>query len=181
MRGLLLCSLSASFCVGLHAQVLPTVQNASGLRLVVADENSYPTLRVILPGHPVSDRAIEVIFPEHVTVRRVGETEGKHLFLFQPGQHGDRPAWRQVGRSLQYEMDFVGGLHMIARATLEDDGVRFRYEFDNRSKVEGSRPSFTMFALSGRMFTIRMDLISWPRRRRVGRRCRWTNGCPRGI
>jgi hypothetical protein len=134
-NSLLLCSLLASFCVGLHAQVLPAVQNASGLRLVVADENSYPTLRVILPGHPDSDRAIEVIFPEHVTVRQVGETEGKHLFLFQPGQHGDRPAWRQVGRSFQYEIDFVGGLHMIARATLEDDGLRLSYEFVNRSKV----------------------------------------------
>src|SRR5580765_693049 len=135
MRGLLLCSLLASFWVGLHAQVLPAVQNASGMRLVVADENSYPTLRVILPCHPVGDRAIEVIFPEHVTVRQVGETEGKHLFQFRPGQRGDRPAWRRVGSSLQYEMDFAGGLHMIARATLEDDGVRFRYEFENRSKI----------------------------------------------
>lgn len=137
MRGLLLYSLLASFCAGLavHVQVLRVVQNATGMRLVVADENSYPTLSVILPGHPDSDRAIEVIFPEHVTVRQVGEVEGRHLFLFEPGQHGDRPAWQQVRRSLQYEMNFAGGLHMIAIATLEDDGVRFRYEFENRSKV----------------------------------------------
>src|SRR5712692_9752805 len=106
-----------------------------GARLVVADENSYPTLRVVLPGHPDSDKTIEVIFPEHVTVRHVGDTEGKHLFLFQPGQHGDRPAWRQVGRSLQYEKDFAGGLHMLATAMLEDDGVRFSYEFVNRSQL----------------------------------------------
>jgi hypothetical protein len=32
-------------------------------------------------------------------------------------------------------MDFVDGLHMRATATLEEDGVRFRYQFDNRSKV----------------------------------------------
>src|SRR5437660_3552552 len=99
-----------------RTQAPPAVQNASGIRLVVADENSYPTLRVVLPGHPDSDKTIEVIFPEHVTVRHVGDTEGKHLFLFQPGQHGDRPAWRQVGRSLQYEKDFAGGLHMLATA-----------------------------------------------------------------
>src|SRR5262249_13512142 len=35
----------------------------------------------------------------------------------------------------QYEMDFPGSLRMIATATLEDDGVRFRYEFANRSKA----------------------------------------------
>jgi len=129
--------LTAGFCAGIatYAQTPSGVQNASGMRLVVASENTDPTLRIILPGHPDSDRAIEVIFPEHVTVRKHGETEGKHLFLFQPGQQGDRPAWRRFGPSLQYEKDFQGGLHMLARATLEDDGVRFRYEFVNRSKT----------------------------------------------
>ena len=137
MRALRLFSIVAAFCVGfpVHAQVVPAVQNASGMRLIVADENSYPTLRVILPGHADSDTAIEVIFPEHVTVRQVGQMEGKHLLLFQPGQRADRPAWQKVGSSLQYEMDFAGGLHMQATATLEEDGVRFRYQFDNRSKV----------------------------------------------
>ena len=130
-------SLLAIFCVAVaaHAQVVPAVQNSSGLRLIVADENSDPTLRVVLPGHPDSDSAIEVIFPEHVTVRQFGEAEGQHLFMFRPGQHADRPAWHQVGRSLQYGMDFAGGLYMQATATLEEDGVRFRYQFDNRSKV----------------------------------------------
>jgi hypothetical protein len=129
--------LLATFCFGfaVHAQVVPAVQNTSGMRLIVADENSYPTLRVVLPGHPDSDRAIEVIFPEHVTVRQLGQTEGKRLFLFRPGQHADRPPWQRVGSSLQYGMDFVVGLHMQATATLEEDGVRFRYQFDNRSKI----------------------------------------------
>jgi hypothetical protein len=137
MRKRLLLSLLASvfFSPAGRTQAPPAVQNASGMRLVVADENSYPTLRVVLPDHPDSDKTIEVIFPEHVTVRHVGDTEGKHLFLFQPGQHGDRPAWRQVGRSLQYEKDFAGGLHMLATAMLEDDGVRFSYEFVNRSQL----------------------------------------------
>ena len=136
MRKRQLFSLVASYFVGLamHAQVLPAVQNTSGVRLVVADENTDPTLRVILPGHRDSDKTIEVIFPEHVTVRQVGEKEGIHLFLFRPGNHGDRPLWRQVGQSLRYEKDFVGGLHMLATATLEDDGVRFRYDFVNRSR-----------------------------------------------
>jgi hypothetical protein len=137
MQALRLFSLLTTFCVGfpLHAQVVPAVHNNSGFRLIVADENSYPTLHIVLPGHPDSDRTIEVIFPEHVTVRPLGETEGKQLILFRPGEHADRPAWQQVGRSLQYERDFAGGLHMQARATLEEDGVVFRYQFDNRSKV----------------------------------------------
>lgn len=137
MRLCLTFILAAWFGAGVstHAQTPSVVQNASGMRLMVASENTYPTLRIILPGHPDSDRAIEVIFPEHVTVRKQGEKEGDHLFLFQPGQRGDRPAWRQVGQSLQYEKDFAGGLHMLARATLEDDGVRLHYEFVNRSKA----------------------------------------------
>src|SRR5262245_9186198 len=137
MRKCLLFSLLASLFFGPagRTQVPPAVQNASGMRLVVADENSDPTLRVVLPGHPDSDKTIEVIFPEHVTVRHLGDAEGEHLLLFQPGQHGNRPAWRQVGRSLQYEKDFAGGLHMLATAMLEDDGVRFSYEFVNRSQL----------------------------------------------
>lgn len=137
MRKRLLVGLLASLFFGLPGgtQAPPAVQNASGMRLVVSDENGYPTLRVVLPGRPDSDKTIEVIFPEHVTVRAVGETEGKRLFLFRPGQHGDRPNWRQLSRSLQYEKDFAGGLHMVATATLEDDGIRFTYEFVNRSQT----------------------------------------------
>ena len=60
MRKRLMFSLGASFFVGLalHAQDLPAVQNASGMRLLVASENTYPTLRVVLPGRPDSDKPI---------------------------------------------------------------------------------------------------------------------------
>ena len=102
MRKRVAFSLAASFFTGIAAQAQspPAVQSASGMRLLVASDNSYPTLRVILPGRPDSDKTIEVIFPEHVTVRQAGETEATHLILFQPGEHGDRPTWRQVGHSL---------------------------------------------------------------------------------
>ncbi len=137
VRRSLIFSLAVGFSGGLatHAQTPSGVQNASGMRLVVASDNTCATLHIILPGHPDSDRTIEVLFPEHVTVRKEGETEAKHLYLFRPGLHGDPPGWQQVGQSLEYEKDFEGGLHMLARATLEDDGVRFRYEFINRSKT----------------------------------------------
>jgi hypothetical protein len=35
----------------------------------------------VLPGHPDTDGAIEVIFPEHVTVRRQGNREAEQLYL----------------------------------------------------------------------------------------------------
>ena len=129
--------LAAGFAAGLavHVQTAFGVQNVSGMRLIVANDNTCPTLHIILPGRTDTDRAIEVLFPEHVTVRKQGETEGKHLYLFRPGLHGNLPDWRQVGQSLEYEKDFEGGPQMVARATLEDDGVRFRYQFVNRSKT----------------------------------------------
>jgi hypothetical protein len=128
---------SALFCAGpLQAQSPLSVQNAAGLKLLVDTENTQPTLRIVLPGHPTTDHAIEVIFPEHVTARKQGSSEGEHFYLFQPGQQGKAPEWRQVGQSLQYEPDFKNGIHFLARATLEDDGVLFHYEFLNRSNSD---------------------------------------------
>ena len=37
------------------------VQNAAGVRLLVEDENTQPSLRIILPGHAETDGAIEVV------------------------------------------------------------------------------------------------------------------------
>jgi hypothetical protein len=113
----------------------PPIQNADGLRVMVAAENAQPSLRIVLPGHPDTDPAINVIFPEHVTVKRQGTSEPEHLYLFRPGQQGARPAWKADKRSLEYETDFTNGIHMLARATLEDDGVLFHYAFLNRSNA----------------------------------------------
>jgi hypothetical protein len=116
-------------------QSLPSpIQNAEGLRLLVAPENSAPTLAVILPGKSNDDRSLEVLFPEHVTVRKMGDSDGEHLYLFQPGTIGNRPSWRKIGQSLQYERDLPEGIHLLARATLQQDGVLFHYEFANHSR-----------------------------------------------
>jgi len=108
--------------------------NSAGMQLMIAEENTQPTLRIVLPGHATSDRTIEIIFPEHVTIRPRGKNDPTFLYLFQPGQVGQRPQWRQFGRSLEYEKNFPG-VHMVARATLEEDGVRFHFELSNQSKV----------------------------------------------
>jgi hypothetical protein len=111
-----------------------SVRNSVGMQLMVAEENTQPTLRIVLPGHPTSDRAIEIIFPEHVTVRPRGRTDPDFLYLFQPGQFGERPLWRLSGRSLEYERNFPG-VQMLARATLEEDGVVFHFKLSNQSKM----------------------------------------------
>src|SRR5690242_19370619 len=118
-----------------HAQAPGAIQNATGLRLLVADENTQPALHIVLPGHPDTDHAIEILFPEHVTARKQGSAEPEQLYLFRPAKQGEPAQWRHTERSLEYEKDFKGGIHMLARATLEDDGVRFHYEFVNRSSV----------------------------------------------
>ena len=113
------------------------VRNRAGMQLMVAEEHTQPTLRIVLPGHPTTDRSIEVLFPEHVTVRKRGSTDANQLYLWQPGQGGERPLWRRSGRSLEleYERNLSGGVHMLARATLEEDGVRFRFRIRNRSDL----------------------------------------------
>ena len=111
------------------------IQNAAGLQLLVVTENTQPMLRIVLPGHPASDRSIEVLFPEHVTAVRRGSSAAEHLYLFRPGPQGEPPHWRSVGPSITYERDLPHDVHLLARATLEDDGVRVHYEFTNRSNV----------------------------------------------
>ena len=89
----------------------------------------------ILPGRPTSDRSIEILFPEHVTVVKQGQRSAQQLYLFRPGGRGDRPLWRRSDGSLEYERDLGDGVHLLARATLEGDGVRFHYEVTNESTV----------------------------------------------
>ncbi|HEX9084558.1 MAG TPA: hypothetical protein VF836_07450, partial [Gemmatimonadaceae bacterium] len=83
----------------------------------------------------MSDREIEVVFPEHVTAVRQETTEAAQLYRWQPGVRGERPKWRRIPNALEYERDLPGRIHFLARATLEPDGVRFHYEFRNGSSV----------------------------------------------
>ena len=114
---------------------IESVRNKAGMQLMVAEENTQPTLRIVLPGHPTSDRAIEIIFPEHLTVRPHGNTEATQLYMFQPGKFGDAPKWKRIKQSLEYEKNIPGKVHMLARATLEEDGVRFHFELRNQSDI----------------------------------------------
>jgi len=132
---LLLTAASASGQAQSSSEKDLSVQNATGLRLVAAGDSVQPKLRIILPGHPTSDSAIEVFFPEHVTALKSGASVAEHLYLSTSATAADRPRWRRVGRSLEYERDLPHEMHFLARAILESDGVRFHYEFFNRSSV----------------------------------------------
>ena len=127
---LALCALSA------FGQSLSPVRNADGMRLIVADQKA-PTLRILLPGAPDDDKSIEIIFPEHVTARLHGSSEADHLYLFTSPE--SRPTWHQGTSSLEYEMNLEDGIHFLARARLQEDGVLFHYEFTN-----GSQKSYDM-------------------------------------
>src|SRR6266496_4167614 len=112
----------------------PRIQSPSGLRLLVANRDT-PALAIVLPGYSDSDRSIEVIFPEHVTAKRHGGNEPEHLYLSGGEQQAKAPAWRQAGSSLEYQRNLDGGVHLLAKATLEDDGVLFHYGFLNHSNA----------------------------------------------
>ena len=172
------------------AQEPRSIKNDAGLQLVVARENAQPVLRIVLPGQSESNRAIEVIFPEHVTARRRGSIDSVQLYMFRPGPLGERPTWRRIGPSLEYERELPGAVRMLARATLEDDGVRFLYQFSNRSDVvydmiyapiHGLRRYSMMCAWSAPTFIIQRVLICWPRKPRTDSPYRSLNGCHPGT
>jgi len=127
------CVLLGASCMS--GQTPAVMDNVSGFRLLVDDGSYLPALRLVLPGQPIS-KGILIIFPEHVTVRERGKRDAVHLYLWRPGQQGDRPDWRRVGQALEYEMELKNGVHMVARATLESDGVRYRYTFISRSGTD---------------------------------------------
>src|SRR5215469_14621446 len=57
-----------------------SVQSKSGLRLIVAEQDTDAALCILVPGQSEGDAAIYILFIEHVTVRKPGESEGKHVY-----------------------------------------------------------------------------------------------------
>jgi hypothetical protein len=117
------------------AQTSLIVQAKSGLRVTVDEQNDLPALRLRLPDETDADPGIFVLLPEHVTARERGQTDHRQLYRFRPGRN-TRPTWRRNGPTIEYEMDLRPGLRMRVQTTLEEDGVRHRYEFVNDSKLD---------------------------------------------
>lgn len=110
------------------------VRNKTGLQMF-APVNTEPRLRIVLPDSATPDSSIEVLVPEHVTGVKQGSVTADQLYLFQPGRDVNAPAWRRKGDALEYQRMLPGQVQLVARATLEEDGVRFRYEFTNASSA----------------------------------------------
>lgn len=111
------------------------VRNAAGVEMTVDTQDRNPALSVTVPDGPRDDRSFKILLPEHVTVRAHGDSEAKHLYVFQPGTDGESPVWKRDGNSLEYAKDF-GEIHFVARATLSEDEILFHYEFVNHSKSD---------------------------------------------
>jgi hypothetical protein len=107
--------------------------NSNGLRLVADADPVQPRVRVILPGQPLTDRTIDVLLPEHVTVATADAPAGRQLFLPASGTSTLRPQWRMDSNRLWYRLELPGSIGFVARAALEVDGVLVEYEFENRS------------------------------------------------
>ena len=110
-----------------------TITNSAGVRLQAYSENGAPALKLMLPGWSESDSAIVVIFPEHVTATPHGANEPRHLYLSASPRAIADPHWQRNGQTLTYTLALDGGVAMTASATLEEDGVRYRYEFASTS------------------------------------------------
>lgn len=108
----------------------------SGLALQVAEEYSDPTLWLSISNEPSGQNAVLLLLPEHVTVRRHDINEAEHLYLWRPGRLHASQNWLRSGNALQYERDLASGIHLVARVSLQLDGVLVHYEFDNDSDVD---------------------------------------------
>jgi hypothetical protein len=131
-----LLALAAGACA--RAQRAPdaplTLSTPNGLRLVVDDATASPTLRLLLPDRPDSDRTIVILFPEHVTAKRFDSSVAEQLVRWRPGATGERPAWRRSHDALEYDLELPDSVRFWARASLDSDGVRFRYTFTSRNR-----------------------------------------------
>jgi len=112
-----------------------SIQNPSGLSMRVDSADSEPVLLVTVPDGPANDRTFNILLPEHVTVRPHGQKDVQHPYIY-----GHKPGvlaanWKIVGNALQYETD-IGQIHFVARATLDDDGILFHYEFTNSGTTD---------------------------------------------
>ena len=115
---------------------LTLTEHETGVRVIVINKD-YPLLKIILPNQSASERGIEVEFPEHVTGLNENTKSIEHLYLVTMGTRNKRtlPVWKVAGNTLTYETDLSNEVKMIAKARLENDGIRYTYEFINHSNI----------------------------------------------
>lgn len=117
-------------------QPLTLVDAKSKIRVLVVNKN-FPLLKILLPDQPLSERGIEVEFPEHVTELNEKSQKSEHLYLATRGNLNKRtlPVWKKENNQLIYETELNGNIKMTATAQLESNGIRYTYTFTNRSII----------------------------------------------
>ncbi len=125
---------SAFFPIAVRAQT-PEVRNLAGIEMKVNAADRDPALSVTVPDGPSDDRSFKILLPEHVTVRPHGQTEVSHLYIYAHDPASKAPKWKKVGNALEYEIDF-GQIHLVARATLVEDGILFHSDFVNNGTTD---------------------------------------------
>ena len=110
------------------------ISNDSGVIMQVDPAEKEPALSLTVPEGSPNDRTFRILMPEHVTVRPNGQVDVQHPYIY--GHKSDELAvtWKRIGNALQYETT-LGELHLLARATLVDDGILFHYEFTNSGTI----------------------------------------------
>jgi hypothetical protein len=103
--------------------------------MAVDTEDRDPVLSVTVPDGPLNNRTFKILLPEHVTLRRHGAAEVQHLYIYGHNPAGLVVAWRKFGNTLEYSTEF-GQIDFVAKATLEEDGIVFHYEFTNRGNLD---------------------------------------------
>jgi len=112
------------------------VKSQNGIQLLAIDQH-FPLLKILLPGEPNTDRGMEIEFPEHVTGLNKQSNQAEHLYLVTNGNNNQRslPTWKVQAKSLVYESVLNGNIRMIAKAQLDSDGVTYTYTFTNSSSI----------------------------------------------
>lgn len=103
--------------------------------MAIDTQDRDPVLLVTVPDGPPNDHAFRILLPEHVTVRRHGDAEAQHLYIYGHNPVAPVVAWKKFGNTLEYSTE-LGQIHFTATATLVEDGIVFHYEFANRGKVD---------------------------------------------
>src|ERR1700730_14246165 len=90
---IILATVIVQLALALGAQEPTSLTNSEGLRLSISETDTQPALTIALLGEPSNPPAIRVLFPEHVTAKKKGNTDAEHLYLFRPGLQGEEPRW----------------------------------------------------------------------------------------
>jgi hypothetical protein len=118
------------------------VINQTGIRI---SANAGPAIRVSLPGRAEETAAV-IEMPEHAWRKKTKGDEPDWFYRMYTNEARWKgiPTWSRENNARSYRMSLPSGVTLMARATLERDGVAIGYEIvnpDNVGFVETQAPT----------------------------------------